>query len=164
MAIIRELGPADLARAHEINDANVPEVGEVTPERLGGLHAMAAMSLGVFDDHALVGFCMVLAPDADYDSVNYRWFMDRYTDAWYLDRVAFDASARRRGFGTLLYDHVEDEIRRRAPDVNRLTLEVNLEPPNEPSVAFHTGRGFVEVGRQPTPYGAVVSLMEKPLR
>ncbi len=28
----------------------------------------------------------------------------------------------------------------------RLTLEVNAEPPNEASMAFHLGRGFVEVG------------------
>ena len=43
-----------------------------------------------------------------------------------------------------------------------LTLEVNLDPPNEPSLAFHARRGFVEVGQRDSG-GHLVSLMAKPL-
>jgi predicted GNAT superfamily acetyltransferase len=32
--------------------------------------------------------------------------------------------------------------------VGVMCLEVNLEPPNEPSLAFHRRRGYVEVGQQ----------------
>jgi hypothetical protein len=40
-----------------------------------------------------------------------------------------------------------------------LTCEVNLRPPNEGSLRFHRRLGFREVGRQETPYGALVTLL-----
>ena len=43
-----------------------------------------------------------------------------------------------------------------------MTLEVNVDPPNPPSLAFHAGRGYVEVGRG-GPDDHVVSLMAKEL-
>jgi len=43
-----------------------------------------------------------------------------------------------------------------------MTLEVNVDPPNPPSLAFHSGRGYVEVGRG-GPADHVVSLMAKEL-
>ena len=170
MVTIRNLSRDDLVQTLAINEANVPEVGDLDAPRLADLHAMSSIALGVFTaDHqmsgsTLVGFCLVLPPGVAYTSVNYRWFMERYTDAFYLDRVAFDASAQRRGLGTELYAAVERRIRSRHPDVARLGLEVNSDPPNEPSLRFHSQRGFREVGRQSTPYGIEVALMTKMMR
>ena len=69
------------------------------------------------------------------------------------------ACVRRSGVGTRVYDQIEERARARAPV---MCLEVNLDPPNEPSLAFHTRRGFREVGRQDA-FGHVVSLMAKEL-
>ena len=55
-----------------------------------------------------------------------------------------------------------DEVERRA-DAAWFTLEVNLRPRNDGSLAFHDRLGFVEVGQQETDYGTLVSLMAKPL-
>ena len=44
----------------------------------------------------------------------------------------------------------------------RMTLEVNVDPPNLGSLAFHERRGYVEVGRLGEP-GHVVGLMAKEL-
>lgn len=163
MAELRDLTLDDLAAAHVINQANVPDVGEVSLERMGWLQEMTAISIGVFDDHgSMLGFCMVFPPGTDYDSTNYTWFMERYDDAYYLDRVAFSEPARRRGLGTRLYDAVEQRIVD-APGIARLALEVNSDPPNEGSLAFHTGRGYRELERRPTPYGIEVAMFEKPL-
>jgi predicted GNAT superfamily acetyltransferase len=141
----------------------VPDVGEISLERMGWLQEMTAISIGVFDDHgSMLGFCMVFPPGTDYDSTNYTWFMERYDDAYYLDRVAFSEPARRRGLGTRLYDAVEQRIVD-APGIARLALEVNSDPPNEGSLAFHTGRGYRELERRPTPYGIEVAMFEKPL-
>ena len=165
MPSLHHLTANDLDEAHRINQDNVPEVGDVTRSRLAELHEMATLRVGVFDDvDSVLGFCIVLAPGAQYDSVNYTWFMDRYDDAFYLDRVAFDVAAQRQGLGTRLYDHVEGQVRDHHPEILRLTLEVNTKPPNEPSYRFHKGRGYVEVGRETTPYGAEVAMMEKLLR
>jgi predicted GNAT superfamily acetyltransferase len=160
---IRDLEDRDLPAAHALNEANVPEVGPIERDRLAEQVEMATCSLVAELDADVVGFCIVFAPGADYHSVNYRWFMDRYTDACYLDRVAVRADARGRGIGTALYATVEDHLRREHPWARTLTLEVNVDPPNERSLAFHAARGFGEVGRQRTPYGTEVSLLAKPL-
>ena len=157
---IRPLRATDLDAALAINEANVPEVGSISMERLEFLVAESACSLVVDVGGTVAGFCIVLGTDSTYESVNYRWFMDRYTDAMYLDRVAFTDEFRGQGLGTALYDEVHEFVRR-VPGMNRWTLEVNADPPNVPSLSFHRARGFVEVGRQPTPYGITVSLMER---
>ena len=46
---------------------------------------------------------------------------------------------------------VYDEIEARARLAPVMCLEVNLDPPNEPSLAFHRRRGYVEVGRTTPP-------------
>jgi predicted GNAT superfamily acetyltransferase len=159
--VIRDIGRADLDAVLAINEANVPEVSSLDLERLEFLVAESAMALVVEADGEVAGFCLVLGPGSTYASVNYRWFMDRYDDAMYLDRVAFDAAHQGKGFGTALYTEVHERVRA-IEGMNRWTLEVNADPPNVPSLAFHASRGFVEVGQQDTPYGITVSLMERP--
>jgi predicted GNAT superfamily acetyltransferase len=102
----------------------------------------------------------VLGPGADYGSVNYRWFSERYESFAYLDRVAIDAAHQSRGLGAALYGEVE---RRLAGSVPWFVLEVNLRPRNDGSLRFHSRQGFVEVGQQDTNYGTLVSLLAKPL-
>ena len=107
-------------------------------------------------DGAFAGFVLVLGPGHDYESENYRWFSERWDDFWYLDRVAVAASARRRGVGAAIYDALQAKA---AEDGRPILLEVNVEPPNEASLAFHEARGFREVGRLAHDGGAkVVSL------
>jgi predicted GNAT superfamily acetyltransferase len=158
---IREIVEGDLARVLEINEANVPEVGSVDAARLAFIVGESPIALAVDVDGVIVGFCLVLGADSTYDSVNYRWFTERHSDFMYLDRVAFDAAAQGKGYGTLLYG----EVARRMQSIDgatQLALEVNVEPPNEPSLAFHAKLGFVEVGRQDTPYGIRVSMQMRP--
>jgi uncharacterized protein len=121
MAVVRPVTPADLPRLLEINQANVPAVGSVDLDRLGFLVAESPIALAVELDAELVGFCLVLAADSAYDSVNYRWFTERHDRFMYLDRVAFDAAARRKGLGTLLYGELDRLLRERG-DVDHLAL------------------------------------------
>lgn len=159
--VIRDLRTDDLERVLEINQANVPEVGSIDLDRLRFLVDESAFSLVVDtpgnDIDEVAGFCIVLPQGSSYDSVNYRWFMERYDDALYLDRVAFDASAQGQGLGSALYAEVHGRLTEMGAS---LTLEVNLDPPNEPSLAFHRKHGYVEVGRQMSK-GIEVSLMHR---
>jgi predicted GNAT superfamily acetyltransferase len=159
---VRPIDPsssAELDRIVAINDAEVPAVGPLGRAQLEHLVGQSVQALVACDDGGTIaGFCLVLAPGADYGSMNYRWFAERYDDFVYLDRVAVAPEFRRRGVGTALYRAVEN-----ATDAPWFTLEVNLRPRNDTSLTFHAHLGFVEVGQQETDYGALVSLMAKPL-
>lgn len=157
---IRAINDIDMPRVLELNEANVPAVGSLDIERLAAIVAESPIALVVEVDDTIVGFCLVLGADASYDSVNYRWFGERYDDQMYLDRVAFDAEYQGRGLGTLVYAEI-DRLLSSFEGVKRLTLEINVEPPNEQSLAFHLRRGFVEVGQQDTPYGIRVSMQQR---
>jgi hypothetical protein len=159
---VRLLTPNDLDRALSINESGVPGVGTIEAGQLAHLVDESAIALvATVDDPAgeiVAGFCLVLGPGADYGSVNYRWFSERYDDFVYLDRVAIAPEFQGRGLGRALYDEVE-----RRADAAWFLLEVNLRPRNDGSLAFHERLGFVEVGQQETDYGHLVSLMAKPL-
>ncbi len=164
---VREYTATDLDAVHAINQAEVPAVGDETPEALAHIGRESIVALVAVDDvggvERIAGFCMVLAPGADYGSGNYRWFADRYDDFVYLDRIAIAPAFQRSGLGRTLYADVERLARERRPGATDFCLEVNLRPRNDTSLAFHAALGFTEVGRRETSYGALVSLMTRPL-
>jgi len=150
----RAITPVDLPALAALNDAAVPAV---SPLGLAGLTAHAPrcdVAVVIDDDAGLpVAFLLALAPGTDYDSENYRWFSAHRPGSLYVDRIVVDPAAHGRGFGRLLYATVA----RRAGELGlaEITCEVNLEPPNPESLAFHVRLGFVQVGEQVTKGGAV---------
>ncbi len=50
---------------------------------------------------------------------------------------------RRRGLASAVYDELESSCGRPL-----FALEVNLDPPNVASLAFHRARGYTEVGQR----------------
>lgn len=161
--LLRPYRPDDLAAVHGINDGAVPAVGATTPDELAHIAAESVIALVVDVDATVAGFCLVLGPHADYGSQNYAWFSERYDDFVYLDRVAIAPPFHRRGIGRALYAEVERLVAERRPAAREFALEVNLRPRNDTSLAFHAELGFSEVGRRETEYGALVSMMVKPL-
>lgn len=162
--LLRDYLPSDLAAVHAINAAEVPAVGAATPDELAHIASQSAIALVAETDGAVAGFCLVLAAGADYRSVNYRWFSERYDRFAYLDRVAIAPAHQRHGIGRALYREVERLAAERCPQAEWLALEVNLRPRNDTSLTFHQILGFAEVGQQETDHGTLVSLMVKPLR
>ncbi|MFA9429878.1 GNAT family N-acetyltransferase [Egicoccus sp. AB-alg2] len=157
---IRPLQPADLAAVLALNTAEVPNVGPLTATTLAELVALSELSLVAVDDDGLAGMLVAFAPGAPYGSPNYGFFERRGTNHLYVDRVAVAAHARRRGVASAIYDAVEAHAR--TTGRAEVTCEVNLEPRNDVSLAFHAARGFVEVGQQAVGEHRV-SLLAKPL-
>ena len=110
-------------------------------------------------DGELAAFVLLMAPGSSYESRNYAWFQERYDDFLYLDRVAVQAHHRRTGVGSAVYEAVEAEAARRGVPV---LLEVNVVPRNDPSLAFHDARGYLEVGQLEHPGGKVTSMRCRP--
>ncbi len=161
--ILRAYRADDLPTIHAINEAAYPAVGTETIDDLGHIGSESIIALVAEAERDIAGFCFVLAPGADYDSMNYQWFLERYDDFVYLDRIAISPAFQRRGLGHAMYAEVERLAAERRPEATDFTLEVNLRPRNDQSLAFHAQLGFVEVGQQETDYGSLVSLMAKPL-
>jgi hypothetical protein len=141
-------------------------VGALDADRLDTIVQQCSLALVAVDDEGAdagpAGVVLVLAPGADYDSPNYRWFCEHYDDFRYVDRIAVASSAHRSGLGRRLYGAVFDHAR--AGGAPWVTAEVNLEPPNPGSLAFHHRLGFREVGQQDTYGGSVrVSLLAAPV-
>jgi uncharacterized protein len=163
MLTLRDYRPEDLPTLHEINESCYPGVGTETYEGLGAIVDESVIALVAEVDGEIAGFCLVLEPDAKYDSVNFIWFNARYDDHVYLDRVAIAERFHRQGIGRAMYAEVERLLAERCASAKWLSLEVNLEPRNDQSLGFHEALGFREVGQQQTDYGAFVSLMTKPI-
>jgi len=148
--MIRDLTRADVHRLVELNNAASPAVPLSSADEIEALLAVSDHAFGIVgtDDAALHGFVFGLNPGSDYASENYRFFEARGTDHLYVDRIVVDENLRGRGIGRMLYDRVF--LLARADGRAEVTCEVNVDPPNPGSLAFHSRLGFVEVGRQGT--------------
>ncbi len=165
-ARLRPVADEDLPALAAINAAEVPRLGPLTDEQLRDhaarcdLALVAEVAPADGQPPVVAGFVLAMAPGHDYTSPNYRFFEARGTDHLYVDRIAVAPAYRRRGLARALSDAVLDRARRDGRA--EVTCEVNVRPPNEGSLRFHTSQGFVEVGQQDT--GALrVALLARPV-
>ena len=156
---LRPIAAADVPAVLALNHRFVDLLSPLDAERLLWLVGLSDHADVVEVDERVVGFVLTMAPGADYDSENYLWYADRYGRSfYYLDRIVIAEDVRRQGLAAFVYDAMEDVAR----TFGRMTLEVNVDPPNLGSLAFHQRRGYVEVGRLGEP-GHVVGLLAKEL-
>lgn len=159
---VRPAGDADHVAILAVNSESVPGVSALNAAKLARLAAAADPLLVIGDVDGVAGYLIAFTPDADYDGACFRWFRAHRPGSLYIDHVAIGARARRSGAGSALYDAIEAAARER--DLDSLTCEVNLDPPNPESMAFHRTRGFHEVGTLAVPDGRTVSLQQKTIR
>ncbi len=156
---LRPIEPADREQVLRINADHVELLSPLDDERLTLLQRLADRADVIDVDGAFAGFVVTFGPGSDYDSDNYRWHVERFGSRfYYLDRVVVAPALRRSGAARAVYDELESL----AAPYGRMVLEVNVEPPNLPSLRFHEGRGYVEVGRF-GPHGHVVAMMSREL-
>ncbi len=90
------------------------------------------------------GFLLAFDQDALYSSPNFHWVKARYARFVYIDRVVVDSAARSQGRARTLYKDLFGLAKTRGVGV--IAAEVNSDPPNPISDAFHEGLGFETVG------------------
>jgi predicted GNAT superfamily acetyltransferase len=152
---------ADYPEILGLNESGLPHVNRLSADDLAEFAAQSCYFRIAREDEKFAGFLLAFSQGASYHSPNFLWFQARYPHFVYIDRIVVAPSQRRLGIGRLLYADLE---RVASPCAPNLTCEVNLEPPNPGSFAFHEQFGFREVGRQHTDGGAkLVCLMSKDL-
>jgi predicted GNAT superfamily acetyltransferase len=157
MSLLRPITDADHAEVLALNERHVELLAPLDEPRLVTLRGHAATAHVIDVDGSFAGFVLTFTTGSAYDGENFAWFTERYDDLCYLDRVVIHEGFRRRGLGSRVYDELESTCGRPL-----FALEVNLDPPNEPSLAFHRGRGFAEVGRRESG-GHLVAMLVKQL-
>ena len=155
---LRELSRADWPQVLALNLASEHHLSALDGTRLQHILSLAHRSLVVEAGGEVVAFAIAMAPAAPYDSRNYRWFAAHLERFLYLDRIAVAGSFRRRGIATQIYDAMELT----AGSLGRMVCDVNVEPPNDASLAFHAARGYREIARLEHPE-KLVALLSKEL-
>ncbi|MET0337506.1 MAG: GNAT family N-acetyltransferase [Caulobacter sp.] len=136
----RPLGRGEAA-VLALNNANKVETSLLNQAELDAMAANAWRAWVIGDaDAVLIAFDQ----DGDYDSPNFLWFRDRYERFVYIDRVIVAERARGMGMARALYEAAMSEMR--LDGHNIFCCEVNSDPPNPGSDAFHLALGFEEVG------------------
>lgn len=148
-----------LAAILALNNAHAAELSLLTEHELARMIAGAfrAASFGKAD-----AFLLAFDQEANYASPNFLWFRNRLGSFVYVDRVVVAKHARGRGLAKRLYADLFAAAREAGYGI--VCCEVNTDPPNAGSDAFHAALGFREVGRQAIHGGAkTVRYLERPV-
>lgn len=142
-----------------MNNGAVPAVNPHDAESFAALLAMADRTWVVDDAGQLGAMLVTFAPGAAYESQNYAWLSERYMNFGYVDRIIVADSHRRIGLAGRLYDTFARNARLAGKD--RLLCEVNVEPPNPASIAFHGAGGWAAIEDLEHAPGKVVRFFER---
>jgi predicted GNAT superfamily acetyltransferase len=158
---IRNLSLLDTTAVLLLNNANAKETSALDEAGLKTLLDMAFYARGI--DRGATAFLIALEHNAAYVNPNFMWFQASRESFVYIDRIVVSISARGQGIARVLYEDLIAAAKRAGHD--RVVCEVNIEPPNPISEAFHVAMGFNAVGQATIHNGAkTVRYFEKILR
>jgi predicted GNAT superfamily acetyltransferase len=159
--VFRAATSADWPAIVALNNAEVPKVGPLTLDDAERFFRAAEILVADgepgHERPGPVALLVLMTEGAEYDSPNFAWFAARYPRFEYVDRIVVRDDRAGTGIGRALYDLAV--TRTVEGDRPVLTAEVNLEPPNDGSLAFHRRYGFAEVGQQIDPRNGQVEAM-----
>ena len=157
---LREATISDLEKIRTINEEAIPAVNTVSLDEFEWfLERSIYFKVSLNEDEKVCGFLLVLPTGLEYESLNYKWFSNKFSDFVYIDRIAVKDEFRGKGIGKSLYVDLEKSVMK---DIKRIACEFNINPPNLVSKKFHEGLAYKRVGTQLTENEAKeVSLMIK---
>ena len=124
-----------------LNNAHATELSYLTASEMRKLVTECCVAVRIGAGRA---FVLAVCETAQYESPNFRWFQGRFDRFVYVDRICVDPGERGKGLARRLYAHVFAHARELGAP--RVVCEVNAEPPNPASDAFHAALGFEEIG------------------
>jgi len=144
---IRDAVSADMQRILELNNLEAEAVNALREDSLAAMcgQGFAALVAG----EPIEAFLLAFDHQTPAQGPNHAWFLARETSFVYVDRVVVSRSAQRQGLARRLYAALEAKAR--AARIPAICCEVNLLPPNLPSLAFHERLGFATAGEATDP-------------
>jgi uncharacterized protein len=141
-----------------LNNAHAVETSALDASRLAELVQTAFQATAIGHDAALL---IAFDQNAPYNSPNFVWFKQRLRHFVYVDRIIVSAAHRGQGLAKRLYSdlfHAATTAGHR-----NVVCEVNIDPPNPASDAFHASLGFAEIGRARLANGKTVRYLSRAL-
>ena len=161
MIKVRHLSMNDRYEVLRINAAARPAVAaldEIEAARVLGLpnhHLVATNSAGT-----VLAYILAFDANSSYDGEEFQEFLLKTPAPFvYIDQVAVHAAWRGMGIGKAFYGALESIAELR--DCHLLCADVNTDPPNPGSMAFHKRIGFASIGSLATRDGRRVELLTK---
>ncbi len=132
-----------------LNNNHSIELSPLTLAELDQIIRASFFSATINDSDALL---VSFDQSFPHDHENLRWLRAFFAtlpdkNFVYVDRVVVSATARGKGYARALY--LDLFQRAKSAGHSRIVCEVNLNPPNPVSDAFHASLGFSEIGRAP---------------
>ena len=128
---------------YELNQSNIPALGSIDDlNHLSSLYYFSLFCVCSFNGKELSSFALVMDQNSSYQSVNYKYFKNKFSSFIYLDRIAVAENFQRIGIGTLIYNDVFDISKK---SNYPFCCEVNTIPKNHQSLAFHVKNGFDQI-------------------
>ncbi|MFP7723680.1 GNAT family N-acetyltransferase [Lysobacter sp. A3-1-A15] len=146
--VVRDVREHELDSVLALNNAAGPTILPLDAARLRHFFDHAECFRVAERDGTLAGFLIGMASTAQHDSSNFRWFLERYPDFFYIDRIVVASRRRGGGVGRALYADAQSYSELRYP---QMACEVFLEGANDPVLLFHGSFGFREVGQHVMP-------------
>jgi predicted GNAT superfamily acetyltransferase len=135
--------PDLITAASALNNRFAQETSFLSEAAFADLMVGASVALAAPDAEA---FLIAFDQDGDYDSPNFLWFRERFARFLYIDRVVVAAAVQGQGWGRRLYERLIETAKASGHD--RIVAEINIQPPNPGSLAFHERLGFAAVGER----------------
>jgi hypothetical protein len=158
---ICDLSLRDATSVLLLNNINAKETSVLDDAGLKALLDRAFYARGI--ERGATAFLIALEHSAAYVNPNFMWFQASRRSFVYIDRIVVSISARGQGIARLLYEDLFAAAKRGGHD--RVVCEVNIEPPNPVSEAFHLTMGFEAVGQATIHNGKkTVAYFEKMIR
>jgi len=139
---IQDLQASEIPIILALNNAHAAETSLLDEAGLRSLLALCAYERGI--DHGSTALLLALDQNALYANPNFAWFKARHSSFLYIDRVIVSRTARGQGLARKLY--LDLFARAIEAGHRRVVCEINADPPNPASDAFHEAMGFKAVG------------------
>jgi predicted GNAT superfamily acetyltransferase len=155
------LGLPDIPFMLPLNNSHARETSLLDEASLAELLRSSFYARGI--GRGSTALLIALDQSASYSSPNFLWFKAHRDSFVYIDRIIVSSEARGQGLAKGLYQ----DLFAAAKQVGhvRVVCEVNIDPPNPASEAFHALMGFVGLGEASIHDGAKsVRYLEKILR